>query len=99
MAAAARGRGVFEKPWREAIHRAVKRKLAGEGDPRALDRLAQTLVREALAGDISALKEIGDRLDGRPGQQGPGEGPDNPVHHRHEVIITGVPRAADQQGD
>ena len=95
MGARGRPSGIWaDKIWRQAVHRAVKRKLDGEGKPLALERLADTLVQEALAGDISALKEIGDRLDGRPGQQGPGETSDNPLHVKHEItVVTGVPRA------
>lgn len=58
-----------EKVWREAISRAVKRKLAGEGHPQALDRLADALVEAGLEKDVAALREIGDRLDGKPTQQ------------------------------
>jgi hypothetical protein len=54
-----------DKLWRDAIHRAVKQRLKGEGNPLALDQLARKLVDCALQGDIPALKEIGDRLDGK----------------------------------
>ena len=74
-----RGRppGPGEKPWRDAIKRAVNRHVAGEGDPKALEKLADKLVDLGLAGDTSALKEIGDRLDGKPAQtlQGDAEAP------------------------
>ena len=56
-----------DKPWRDALMRAVKRRDAG--DALALERLADAAVKKGLAGDVSALKEIGDRLDGRPVQQ------------------------------
>lgn len=58
-----------EKPWRDALQRAVKRRSEGKGSPQALDRLADRLVATALEGDVAALKEIGDRLDGKPTQQ------------------------------
>ncbi len=57
-----------DKLWRDAIQRAVKRRLAGDGDPQALDRLADKLVEKGLEGDIPAIREIGDRLDGKPAQ-------------------------------
>lgn len=44
--------------WRDAIRKAVLR----DGK---LDALAQALVARALEGDIAALREIGDRLDGK----------------------------------
>ena len=53
-----------EKLWRDAIMRAVKRS-EGKGDPKALERLADKIVQMALDGDMAAIKEIGDRLDGR----------------------------------
>jgi hypothetical protein len=80
MAAAARGRppGSTEKPWRDAIRLAVNA-IVGEGDARKLRLLAETLVRKGLEGDTTALKEIGDRLDGKPAQAIVGD-PENPVH-------------------
>ena len=56
-----------DKIWRDAVMRAVKRRETDK-DPQALEKLADTLVTTALTGDVSALKEIGDRLDGKPAQ-------------------------------
>ena len=56
-----------DKIWRDAIHRAVKR-AGKDGQTKRLELLADKLVDEALSGDVPALKEIGDRLDGRPAQ-------------------------------
>lgn len=58
-----------EKFWADAIRRAVNRRVEGEGDPKRLDVLANKLVDLAEQGEIPALKEIGDRLDGRPKQE------------------------------
>jgi hypothetical protein len=57
-----------DKIWRDAIMRAVRRRDSGE-DPQALEKLADKLVAKGLEGDIPALKEIGDRLDGKPTQE------------------------------
>ena len=57
-----------EKPWRDAIRRAVNRREEGKRSPKWLDRLADQLVLTGNKGDVSALKEIGDRLDGKPVQ-------------------------------
>lgn len=54
-----------EKPWRDAIQRAVKRQAEGKGSPKFLEKLADALVKAGIEGDVSALKEIGDRLDGK----------------------------------
>ena len=63
-----------EKPWRHAIQKAVKELIEVEidGKPqkiRALNAMARRLVKKGWQeGDISALKEAGDRLDGKPVQ-------------------------------
>jgi hypothetical protein len=56
---AARGR-----VWRDAIDRAME--IRGAGDRvAALNELAAKLIDKAAEGDMSALKELGDRLDGK----------------------------------
>jgi hypothetical protein len=57
-----------DKIWREAIQRAIRRRETAE-EPQALEKLADSLVAAGIAGDIGALREIGDRLDGKPVQQ------------------------------
>lgn len=62
-----------DKDWRDAIRRAVAEMRAASADAKgkktkALVLLARKLVDRALDGDIAALKEIGDRLDGKPAQ-------------------------------
>ena len=72
------GRGL-EKPWRDAIMLAVNEI---DGDQKRLRRLAERIVAEALDGNVTALKEIGDRLDGKPAQaltDGDGEPLQGPV--------------------
>lgn len=51
------------KPWSDAINRAL---LAEDG--KKLRALADKLIDKALEGDVSALKEVGDRLEGKPAQ-------------------------------
>ena len=53
-----------EKPWRDALTRALGGKHLVD-----LKAVADVVVKLALAGDMAAIKEIGDRLDGRPKQQ------------------------------
>ena len=51
--------------WRQAINKAVSREVGSKRNRiMALDKLADTLVDAGLAGDIAAIKEIGNRLDG-----------------------------------
>ena len=66
---------VKNKIWSDAIRRAV---LQGK----KLDSLANAIITAAEGGDISALKEIGDRLEGKVTQSISGE--DGPV----ELVIT-----------
>lgn len=49
--------------WAETIRRAVV-----QSDPDRLRRIAEALLDKAETGDINAIKEIGDRLDGKPQQ-------------------------------
>lgn len=77
------------KLWRDAINRAIKRREAE--DPQALEKLADKLLAAVAAGDVGAMKEFGDRLDGKVPQGIGGDDELPPV----SVIITGVPRAGD----
>lgn len=64
--AAAKGNTYASKEnriWANAIRHAVTQR---KGDK--LRALAEKLIDRAEQGDISALKELGDRLDGRPAQ-------------------------------
>lgn len=66
-----------EKIWADAVRRAVSRRMEGEeGKPQKIERLADQLVDLGLSGDTTALKEIGDRLDGKPTQATEMSGPD-----------------------
>ena len=54
----------------DAIMRAVHRRQGpGKNDPKRLDVLADKLVAEGINGNIPAIKEIADRLEGKPKQQ------------------------------
>lgn len=53
--------------WSAAINRAIAERSRKSGKE-AMDALAERLLEKADEGDIGALKEIGDRLDGKPAQ-------------------------------
>jgi hypothetical protein len=58
-----------DKIWADAVRRAVNRRLEGkEGNPKKLESLADKVVEAGLSGDMQAIREIGDRLDGKPHQ-------------------------------
>ncbi len=76
-----------DKIWSDAVRRAVKRVQAGTKTKR-LEKLADKLVDEGIAGNVAALKEIGDRLDGKSVQAVVGED-GGPVRI---IVSTGIPR-------
>ncbi len=80
-----------DKSWRHAIRAAVNELRVAEGDEkgkkvRALRLLAQRLVTRALDGDVSALKEVGDRLDGKATQQVNVEKNVQVTHIEHSIV-------------
>lgn len=65
------------KIWSDAIRKVVVQK-------QALDQLALALVEKALSGDLQALKELGDRLEGKPVQA-----VEQKTEHSGEVTVYG----------
>jgi hypothetical protein len=61
--------GSKSKKWADALDRALHRESKGKGSAKWLDVIANRLVAEAAAGDVTAIKEVGDRIDGKPKQQ------------------------------
>lgn len=51
------------KRWKDAIHKALAE------DKQALKRVAKALIAKAEEGDVSAIKEFGDRVDGKVSQE------------------------------
>ena len=68
------------KPWRDAILRAIEiREKSRVDGKKELDALAEKLLDLVSAGDLPALKEFGDRMDGKPAQAIIGGGDDDPA--------------------
>jgi hypothetical protein len=58
------------KRWTLALEQAMAKMDESRVDGwTTMQLLAQQLVNEAMSGDIAALKEIGDRFEGKPKQQ------------------------------
>lgn len=57
-----------DKAWRDALRRALARHGGAEGVDGGLNAVADAVVALAAQGDLAAVKEIGDRLDGKPHQ-------------------------------
>jgi hypothetical protein len=51
-----------EKPFNDAL------RIALRGDPLRLRRIAERLAEKAEEGDLAAIRELADRLDGKPAQ-------------------------------
>ena len=52
------------KPWANAL----EKELTGDANAKKLRKIARKVVAEAGKGNMWAIKEIGDRLDGKPHQ-------------------------------
>lgn len=80
------------KVWADAI-RYVLAEAEREETPRLrLRELARILVSRAADGDLSALKELGDRLDGKPAQAVAVTGEDGGAVEM-SLRVTGIPPA------
>lgn len=64
------------KIWTDALNRAIKRRE--EEDPRALEKLADKLLRKVDDGDVAAIRELGDRLQGKSLQE---------IEHKGDVTV------------
>jgi len=72
MAGAPLGNKNAAKPriWHQAIERALETRSKSRIDgKREIDALAEKLLDLVATGDLAALKEFGDRIDGKPAQQ------------------------------
>lgn len=68
---------VKNRPWAAAIKRALAKRSKSD-QLEALDELAEKFLSACDAQDLAALKELGDRLDGKPAQVIAGD-PENPL--------------------
>lgn len=79
--------GRKEKPFRDALRLEI---AAAGDDHKALRRVAAALLNQAYSGDMPAIKELADRMDGKvPQGVVGGDEDDNPVNvlHRIERVI------------
>lgn len=75
------------KRWQKAIERALARAANSNVDA-GLDKAADIFVQAVYAGDQWAMKELGDRLDGKPAQVIAGD-PDNPLEVKGIAVLWG----------
>ena len=81
-----------DKPYREALR--MELAAAGE-DMKKLREIARVHIARCEAGDMQAIKDLGDRLDGKPAQILEHSGPDsNPIERIvHEIVYMPPPDA------
>ena len=85
-----------DKPFRDALRKRIAE--AGD-DPKRLDRIALALLNKAETGDVAAIKELADRLDGKVTQPIAGDDEAAPVRitRIERVIMPLVDRSGDPQ--
>jgi hypothetical protein len=86
------------RPWRDAIDRALKRRIA-ENDLLGIDKLADALIDKGIAGDVIAIREIGDRLEGKPTQALEHSGVIATTHEEYLKQLDSLPDDADGEDD
>lgn len=81
-----------DKLMRDAIMLALHRETKAKGEStKYLNIIASKLVQLASEGDLGAIKEIGDRVDGKPAQAiSVGGDEDNPIRTVNEVLLRGI---------
>lgn len=77
------GRPKGEKSFAAMLRIAINEAGTQEGTTRLRD-IAEQLVVKALEGDIQAIKEVADRLDGKPVQAIAGDA-ENPIEFVHTI--------------
>lgn len=76
------------KIWRAAIERALERRTQSRTDGiKEIDALADKLLTLVADGDLPALKEFGDRIDGKPAQAIVGDDDAPPVKFEGRIKL------------
>lgn len=86
------------KIWHAAIMRALERRKPANERIQAIDELADKLLDLVATGDLSALKEFGDRLDGKPAQAIVGDDDAPPIRIQKVERVLVRADAADRDG-
>lgn len=71
-----------DKPFRDALRKKI---AEAADDPKRLDRIAEKLLALAEVGDMQAIKEVGDRLDGKVAQAIVGDDEADPIKVIQEI--------------
>jgi hypothetical protein len=76
------------KRWREAVSRALAR-ATGQSVDAGLDKAADIFVAACFGGDLAAIRELGDRFDGKPAQAIVGDDEHDAISLK-EILIRSV---------
>lgn len=78
------------KVWSAAIARALDRRVPADKRIKAIDELADKLLDDCYTGSLSALQELGNRLEGKSHQSMDiGFSPDTPVEEMTDAELAG----------
>lgn len=85
-----------DKLMRDALILALNREAqSADGEPtKKLNKIAEKLVEKAIEGDIQAIKEVNDRVDGKAPMTIGGD-PDSPLTVINEIMMRPVPAKHD----
>ena len=78
------------KVWTAAINRALERRQPADQRIKAIDELADKLLDGCYGGDLAALQELGNRLEGKVPQAIIGGGEDDPAVRVKQILIRAV---------
>lgn len=78
------GRPPKEKSFANMLNIAIKEAIEGS-DKTKLRAVADALVEKGMAGDVAAIKEIADRLDGKVPQAVVGDDGEDAIRMIHEI--------------
>jgi len=78
------GRPPKERSFAAMLNIAIKEAIEGS-DKTKLRAVADALVEKAMSGDVAAIKEVADRIDGKVPQAVIGDGDEDPINLVHEI--------------
>lgn len=89
-------KGPSQKPFRDALRMEI---ADADGDFKRLRKIAAALADKAESGDVQAIKEIADRLDGKVAQAITGDDELDPIRVIQEIRRSVVdPKHSDSKG-
>lgn len=83
-----------EKPYRDALRMELAAAAEANDPMSEYRKIARAHIRLAKGGDMAAIKEFADRMDGKPQQETASE-----VHHTYEKIVREIVRQPEHSED